>query len=147
MAEDTTGDPPPVRLSALASHMEEEFPEGSTADAAAVPEEADVQHGPIPRRGCLNYMMMLWVFPVVWKGFRNPLEESDVPSLPRNLKSDCTRAKAEAAWDHEHVLRPPKLSSVPQTHSHARTHAPARPGSESVIVDTTFTGEPGHPFS
>jgi ABC-type multidrug transport system fused ATPase/permease subunit len=80
---------PPLKL----DEIEKEIDRGDVAAAAndAMPE---------PPTGFLNLLLMLWMYPIVWKGWWKPLKSHDIPCVRPELSAK-TSEKAERLWDIE----------------------------------------------
>jgi ABC-type multidrug transport system fused ATPase/permease subunit len=51
-------------------------------------------------KGFLNLLLMLWMYPIVWKGFWSPLKSNDIPSIRDKLSARMSE-RAEILWDLE----------------------------------------------
>ncbi len=82
------------------------------------------------RRGWLNEFSLLWVFPVVYKGWSVELEAHALPELPADLRADVLVPRAHAEWARE-VERTAAVEAAAALKG--RRRAPALPSLWRVI--------------
>lgn len=58
------------------------------------------------RHGILSRVLFLWIHPLLLKGYRNVLVDSDLPSLSRVIKPEFTRKAILRVWSHRGLSSP-----------------------------------------
>lgn len=70
------------------------------SDQVVKPDPGDVerQSSPEKRAGYLSRILLLWITPLIWHGWRKPLEDSDMPELLDCERGSYTTKSLMAAW-------------------------------------------------